>query len=42
MYKNWNHAKFSMTGYKSPTAQDAQTSAEQEWWGIDVPYVPAK
>jgi hypothetical protein len=42
MWKNWNHAQFSMTGYKNPTADDAKLSAEQEWWGIDVPYVPAK
>ncbi len=42
MYKNLNHARFSMTGYKNPTAQDAELSASQEWWGIDVPYVPAK
>ena len=42
MWKNWNHAQFSMTGFKNPTADDAKLSAEQEWWGIDVPYVPAK
>lgn len=42
MYKNWDHLKFSLTGYKNPTAQDAQMSSEQNWWGIDIPYVPAK
>lgn len=42
MYRNWNHAKFSMAGYKNPSAQDAQLSSQQEWWGIDIPYVPAK
>lgn len=42
MWKNMDHARFSMTGYKNPSAQDAQLSTDQEWWGIDVPYVPAK
>ena len=42
LYKNWDHAKFSMTGYRAPSAQDAQLSAQQEWWGMDIPYVPAK
>jgi outer membrane lipoprotein-sorting protein len=42
MYKNWDHMKFSMAGYKSPTEETYQKSAEQEWWGIEVPYIPAK
>ena len=42
MYKNWDHTKFSMTGYKSPTREDAKMSMEQGWWGIDVPYIPAR
>lgn len=42
MYKNWDHARFSMTGYKNPTSQDAEQSSGQEWWGINIPYVPAK
>ena len=42
MYKNWDHMKFSMWGHKDPTTEVAQVSASEEWWGIAVPYVPAK
>ncbi|MDZ7580065.1 MAG: hypothetical protein U5R30_05440 [Deltaproteobacteria bacterium] len=42
LYRDWDHAKFSMWGYKEPTALDAQGSTAQEWWGIPIPYVPAK
>jgi len=42
MYKNWDHMKFSLWGYDDPTAQTAEMSDEQGWWGIDIPYVPAQ
>jgi hypothetical protein len=42
MYKNWDHTKFSWFGYKHPTAKTLKESQEQGWWGIDVPYIPAK
>lgn len=42
MYKDWDHMKFSIFGYTNPTAEDAQESAQQDWWGIDVPYVPGQ
>ena len=42
MYKNWDHAKFSWFGYKNPTKEDLQKSVDQQWWGIDVPYVPGQ
>jgi hypothetical protein len=42
MYKNWDHMKFSMWGHNNPTAEVAQVSSNQEWWGFEVPYVPAK
>ena len=41
-FKNWDHMKFSMWGYNSPTTEVAQASTSEAWWGIDVPYVPAK
>ncbi len=39
-FKNWKHLKFSVTGYKNPSAQDSQFSDSQGWWGepIEVPY----
>ena len=40
MYKNWDHMKFSWFGYQTPTAEDRQKAIEQQWWGLDVPYVP--
>jgi hypothetical protein len=42
MYKNWDHLKYSWTGYKNPTAETGEKSAGQGWWGIEVPYIPAK
>ena len=40
-FKNWDHMKFSMWQYKNPTADTYKKSAEQSWWGIEVPYIPA-
>ena len=42
MYKNWDHTKFSLSGYNSPTREDARKSMEQSWWGIEIPYIPAR
>ena len=42
MYKNWDHAKFSWYGYRNPTEEDLEKSIEQQWWGIDVPYIPGQ
>jgi hypothetical protein len=42
MYKNFDHLKFSWFGYKNPDAEKAKQSQEQDWWGIEVPYIPAK
>ncbi len=42
MYKNNDHMKFSMFGYRNPTAEDGQKSVEQGWWGIEVPDVPGE
>jgi hypothetical protein len=42
VYKNWDHLKFSMWGYKSPTAANAESSAQQGWWGVQIPYIPAQ
>ena len=41
-FKDWDHVKFSWGGYKSPTAEDVQMSAERGWWGEEVPYIPAE
>ena len=40
VYKNWDHMKFSLFGYKSPTAEVAKKSQEQGWWGIEIPHIP--
>ncbi|MGD2125536.1 MAG: hypothetical protein PVG99_05610 [Desulfobacteraceae bacterium] len=42
MYKSWDHTKFSLVGYRNPTDKTGEKSVEQGWWGIDVPYIPAK
>lgn len=42
MYKNWDHMRFSLWGYKNPTAEDYRKSVEEGWWGVEVPNVPKK
>jgi hypothetical protein len=42
LYKNWDHTKFSLSGYRSPMQEDQKKSMEQGWWGIEAPYIPAK
>ena len=40
VYKNWDHMKFSLSGHKNPTLEVAKKSQKQEWWGIEIPYIP--
>lgn len=42
MYKNFDHMMFSWSGYNNPTEETGKKSAEQGWWGVEVPYIPAK
>ncbi|MCX5837091.1 MAG: membrane lipoprotein lipid attachment site-containing protein [Deltaproteobacteria bacterium] len=36
MYKNWEHMKFSMHGYKQVSPNEVQKSREDGWWGVPV------
>jgi hypothetical protein len=40
-YKNLDHVWFSWFGYKNPTVEDVETTKEQNWWGKEIPYIPA-
>lgn len=40
-WKNWDHFKYSAWGYKNPTEQTGKMSEEQDWWGEEIPYIPA-
>jgi len=42
MYKNWDHMKFSWFGSDQATTQDSEKSIDQQWWGLEVPYVPGQ
>jgi hypothetical protein len=42
LFKTNQHAAYSWWGYKNTTPQAAKMSAEQGWWGKEIPYVPAK
>ncbi|WP_319408525.1 hypothetical protein [uncultured Desulfosarcina sp.] len=42
MYKNWDHMKFSWFGPDKAASQDLEKSIDQQWWGIEVPYVPGQ
>ena len=42
IFKDWDHWGFSWWGYKNPTSEDARSSAENGWWGAEIPYVPAE
>ena len=37
LYKNWDHMKYSLGGYKTPTPDTLKKSQEQGWWGIPTP-----
>jgi len=36
MYKNWDHLKFSICGFKQVDQKSAQLSQKQDWWGIPI------
>jgi hypothetical protein len=36
MYRDWDHLKFSIHGYKQVDQKEVQLSKEQDWWGIPV------
>jgi hypothetical protein len=42
MYRNNDHMFFSMSGYSNPTREDQKNSMAQGWWGIEIPYIPAR
>ncbi|RJQ87126.1 MAG: hypothetical protein C4519_01215 [Desulfobacteraceae bacterium] len=42
MYSSWDHTAFSWFGYRNPTPEDVEKSRAQNWWGLDVPYVPGQ
>jgi hypothetical protein len=37
-----DHVAYSWWGYKNTDAMAAKKSADQGWWGKEIPYVPAK
>ena len=37
MYKNWDHLRYSWSGYKNPTQGTGDKSQEQDWWGKPIP-----
>ncbi len=41
MYKNWDHFRFSVGGYKNPSVDTLEKSQKQGWWGEEIPYIPA-
>lgn len=36
MYRNCDHLKFSIYGYKQVDQKEARLSKEENWWGIPV------
>jgi hypothetical protein len=37
MYRDWDHAKFSLWGYKDKVDQkEVQESKDENWWGTTV------
>ena len=41
-WATWSHMKFSIWGYSNPTEDTLEKSTKEGWWGVQVPYVPAK
>ncbi len=42
LFKTNQHVAYSWWGYNNTTPEAAKMSAEQGWWGKEIPYVPAK
>ncbi len=42
IYKTDDHMLFSWYGYKNPTKEDLQKSEDENWWGEELPYIPAQ
>jgi hypothetical protein len=42
VWKNWDHAEFSWSGYKNPTAETYSESQSQGWRGEAIPYIPVE
>jgi hypothetical protein len=36
MYRDWDHLKFSIYGYKTVEPQEIQESKDNDWWGKSV------
>jgi hypothetical protein len=36
MYRDWDHMKFSIFGYKDVNPQVAEQSKAEDWWGTTV------
>jgi len=37
MYRNWDHMKYSWSGYKKPCQENLKKSQSEDWWGIPTP-----
>ena len=37
MYKNWDHFKFSVYEFKSPSLENLKKTNKQGWWGLEIP-----
>jgi hypothetical protein len=42
LFKTNDHVAYSWWGYDKTSAVDAKKSADQGWWGKEIPYIPAK
>ncbi|MBI5578910.1 MAG: hypothetical protein HY895_07135 [Deltaproteobacteria bacterium] len=42
VFKTNDHVAYSWWGYDKTSPTDAKKSAEQGWWGKEIPYIPAK
>ncbi len=36
MYKNWDHLKYSIDGYKKTTPEAVKKTKVQDWWGEPI------
>ncbi|HSO20129.1 MAG TPA: hypothetical protein VLT88_11750 [Desulfosarcina sp.] len=42
LFKTNKHVAYSWWGHKNTTAEHAKLSAQEGWWGKEIPYMPAK
>jgi hypothetical protein len=42
LFASNSHVGYSWWGFRNTTSEHAKLSASENWWGKEIPYIPAK